>query len=145
MNIVKEILHFQKGNDPRYGLNLGKRNMIEKWLEKYKVENYTISDDFNILSKQSVDLSSKDIYELPYYIKFDKIDGGFYCSHCKLESFKGMPKLISGAFICNDNWIENLEKARLYFEKLEEFEQCKKCRDLKRKIAQTKLATLQEL
>lgn len=35
-----------------------------------------------------------------------------------------------------ENWESSLEKARLYFENLEEYDLCKKCRDLKRKISQ---------
>lgn len=33
------------------------------------------------------------------------------------------------------NWVENIDKARLYFEDLEDFDTCRRCRDLKRKIA----------
>lgn len=35
----------------------------------------------------------------------------------------------------NDEWIENLDNARIYFEDLEEYGICTQCRDLKRKIA----------
>lgn len=34
-----------------------------------------------------------------------------------------------------ENWVENLDKARVYFEDIEEYDVCKRCRDLKRKIA----------
>lgn len=34
-----------------------------------------------------------------------------------------------------ENWIENLDKARLYFEDIEDWSVCQKCRDLKRIIA----------
>jgi len=35
-----------------------------------------------------------------------------------------------------EDWLTNLEKARLYFEDLEEWHLCKRCRDLKLKISQ---------
>lgn len=34
-----------------------------------------------------------------------------------------------------ENWESSLEKARIYFEDLEEWHVCKRCRDLKRKIS----------
>lgn len=34
-----------------------------------------------------------------------------------------------------ENWVEHLDKARLYFEDMEDYDACKRCRDLKRKIA----------
>lgn len=42
-------------------------------------------------------------------VKFNKIEGDFFCGFNKLESLKGCPEIVNGNFSCNNNNLKSLK------------------------------------
>ena len=45
------------------GFKAQRRELIERWLKEYDIENYTINDDFTIDVKEDIDLDLRDLVE----------------------------------------------------------------------------------
>ena len=95
------------------GFKAQRREMIEKWLKEYDIEDYTIKDDFTININGGVDLVDRELKELPDYIQFRVVNGRFDCSRNELTSLRGCPREVKGSFCCNDNQLTSLEGAPL--------------------------------
>ena len=74
---------------------------------KYWIENYTINTDGSIDVNDYVDLENKKLTKLP--LKFNKINGYFYCYYNKLTSLEGSPIEINGGFDCSNNKLTSFE------------------------------------
>ncbi len=85
---------------------------IRKLCKLYKIHDFKINDDGSIDTKYSVDLSNRDLDEIP--IKFNKVRGYFDCSNNNIKSLKNSPKIMEGHFICSSNNITNLIHSPLY-------------------------------
>jgi len=110
MNLVREFINFTRGQDPKDAMNTGLQNAIEEWLYRMGIHKYELSEKEMFITVQNpVELSSKFSKQLPEFIKFKNVHGGFYCSHNKLVSLEGMPEHVKGGFICNDNLLTNLK------------------------------------
>jgi len=83
------------------------REEVIEVCRKYKIENYTINDDLSIDVNGGVELDSKNLKYLP--LKFNYIDGDFYCHDNNLESLEGSPQTVGGGFYCFNNKLETLE------------------------------------
>jgi hypothetical protein len=81
--------------------------MISLICEKYGIINYTINPDGSIDVDGNVDLSFKDLTELP--LTFNRITGNFSCSCNNLTSLKGSPRWIGCHFTCSNNPLTSLE------------------------------------
>ena len=53
---VNEIMSFERSDDIKVSLQLGKRALITKWLDTMSIENYTINPDWTIDVKGSVEV-----------------------------------------------------------------------------------------
>ena len=62
--------------------------LIEEWLKRYNIKNYTIKDNFEIDVDGYVDLYKKNIIEFPEYIQFGVVEGYFDCSYNKTKFTK---------------------------------------------------------
>lgn len=80
---------------------------IRKLCKLYKIHDFKINDDGSIDTKYSVDLSNRDLDEIP--IKFNKVRGYFDCSNNNIKSLKNSPKIIVGNFICDNNNLESFK------------------------------------
>ena len=100
---VNEVMGFERSDDIKVSLQLGKRHMITKWLDTIGVENYTINPDWTIDVKGDVDLSNKNLIEFPDYIKFNHVSGQFDCAGNQLTSLKGCPASVGYSFYCHSN------------------------------------------
>lgn len=60
----------------------------------------------------SIDISSKDIYDLA--VQFGEVKGDFICNGCLLQTLIGMPFRVGGNFSCIENDLINLEFAPKY-------------------------------
>ena len=103
MKTLKESI-LNRSSHGAKGFDAQRREMIEKWLEEYKIKNYTINDDFTIDVNGNVFLSREDFKEFPEYIQFGIIRGGFYCSLNHIAQI--LSNLIYVFFIylnCNSN------------------------------------------
>ena len=64
--------------------------------EEYNIKNYSINPDGSIDVNGDVIIVNKNLYKLP--LKFNKVNGNFYCSYNKLTSLEGCPKYVGGNF-----------------------------------------------
>ena len=82
---------------------------ITEICKNYDIENYTINPDESIDVNASVRLSYKRLKKLP--LKFNKVNGSFYCDNNKLTSLEGCPKEVNGGFDCDRNKLTSFEFA----------------------------------
>ena len=83
------------------------KSEIEKWLKKYKIDNYTINSDLTVDVKGNVNISSNPLKAIPF--QFGKVDGDFYCGNNELTSLEHCPMIISGNFNCSWNKLTSFE------------------------------------
>ena len=81
--------------------------MISLICKQYNIENYTINPDGSIDVDGNVDLSFKDLTELP--LTFNRITGNFNCGYNRLTSLKGSPRWVGCHFTCSNNPLTSLE------------------------------------
>ena len=88
---------------------------IENWLNKYNIKNYSLIEDnkygYIVNVNDSVYLSSKKLINID--VKFNKVNGGFFCFGNKLKSLKGCPEEVNGHFDCSDNELESLDGPKI--------------------------------
>ena len=87
----KEILFFNKI----------KKYQIDEICKKYNIKNYTINPDGSIDVDDGVNLYNYRLAKLP--LKFNKVNGYFYCSINELTKLEGSPVEVNGSFYCNSN------------------------------------------
>ena len=75
----------------------------------YAIYGYTINPDGSIDVNGSVYLSGKGLKRVP--LKFNKVDGGFYCNNNNLTSLEGFPKHVSGNINLGTNQLTSLENS----------------------------------
>lgn len=80
---------------------------INKVCREFLITNYHINNDGTIDVFQDVILSRMKIKNLP--IKFNNIDGSFFCNDCGLETLEGCPKIVKGRFNCDFNKLTTLK------------------------------------
>ena len=80
---------------------------IDKICREYKIRNYTINTDGSIDVNRDVYLYYKRLTKLQ--LKFNKVNGNFYCNNNYLESLKGSPIEINGGFDCSNNELTSFE------------------------------------
>lgn len=85
---------------------------IEQWLLEHDIYDYHIRDDLSVDVDNDVDLSEKELEEIP--IQFNNIIGSFNISNNYLNSLIGSPRRVSDSFIAFSNYLENLK----YFPKI---------------------------
>lgn len=113
--VQESLTSFEHKKGSLSSIGLGRRALIEKWLDEMGVIKYIINDDLTIdvkgavLENPVVPLASKNLSEFPIYIQFNRIEGNFNCSYNHLTSLRGCPEYVSGFFTCADNKLESLE------------------------------------
>ena len=110
MKTLKESI-LSRSSHSGEGFKAQRRELIEKWLKEYDIQNYTIKDDFTIDVDGSVYLNNRNLEEFPEYIQFGVVKGFFDCSFNKLTSLEGAPEKVGEAFSCNHNRLTSLKGA----------------------------------
>jgi hypothetical protein len=93
-------------------LGIGRKKMIEDWLEEQQIYAYhIINDDYSIdITEYGVDIRSIGLNVFPDYIQFNKINGFFNCCHNNLTSLRGCPiYYVKGDFLCSSNKLRSLD------------------------------------
>ncbi|MDN7678099.1 hypothetical protein [Burkholderia cenocepacia] len=80
---------------------------ISQWLDKMKIENYSINDDLTVDVDGRVVLSGRALTRIP--VKFNNVSDSFYCSDNQLTSLEGAPEMVYGCFYCYNNQLASLE------------------------------------
>ena len=80
---------------------------IETWLKEHGINNYVMSDDYQISVQGNVNLNDKlKGQNLP--VVFDRIEGYFDISNNNLTSLVGCPKVVVRDFNCSKNKLTSL-------------------------------------
>lgn len=103
---------FTEDGDPIHDLGIGLKHKIKEWLDENNETHfggaynpymkYRINKNFTISIYQDSFLPD-NCGNLPEYINFKYVNGGFSVDRCNLTSFKGLPRKIVGSFYCQDN------------------------------------------
>jgi len=88
-------------------MKLKTKEEIKNWLDKHGVHHYIINNDLTIDVEHNVNLSSKELAEIP--VQFRKVKGYFDCSDNKLVSLEGSPKKAGMGFFCHKNKLISLK------------------------------------
>ena len=87
-----------------------KQNII-KWLDKYKITNYSLVIDekygYAVNVNERVNLQNNNLKFIP--VKFNYINGDFSCSGNQLTSLEFAPKQVDKNFNCSGNKLKSLE------------------------------------
>jgi len=125
MKLVREFLEFNRMNfertgDPLHDMKIGEKAHIAQWLDHAGVENYKIMDDLTINVYGDANLVGIDIEELPEFIKFNEVMGGFYAGGNPWISLNGFPKEVYGDLQINSpsSPIKPHEKVRKFKENI---------------------------
>ena len=62
-------------------------------------------------NKGDLDLSHRNLKELPEILKGITVDGNFYCGYNKLTTIKNNPRIVTGYFSCRSNNLTSLKGA----------------------------------
>ena len=108
---LNELYNFERNKGDIYkNLNIGKRQLIINWLEnELELKYYTIKNNLTIDVNENIDLRHKNLIELPEFIQFNEVFGGFWSEYNNLISLRGCPKIVHGNFECQHNKLESLE------------------------------------
>jgi len=110
---------FVKHEDKLNSLDVGKRKMIENWIDEIK-ELYSVNSlfppEFNINDDLTIDIDGDfglpdNCGNLPTYIQFNRVNGNFNVCNCDLTTLRGCPRFIEGSFFCNNNHLTSLKFA----------------------------------
>jgi len=110
--IIREHIdmNFERTHDPLRDMGVGMIAQIDIFLDKIGLEKdeYIIKDNLKIDVFGDVNLTKLGLEELPEYVDFDIIYGGFYAGGNPWQSLKGFPREISGDLQINSpsNFIE---------------------------------------
>jgi len=101
MKIVREFLEFRDMNfeltgDPKKDMKLGIKARISQWLDMMDIDDYIIKDNLIVDVANDVNLTGQELEELPEFITFGKIWGGFYAGGNPWQSLRGFPTEIFG-------------------------------------------------
>lgn len=109
--MAKDIpyLNFKKTGESLKDMDLGMQARISQWLDMMEVKDYRINEDLSIDVDHDVDLTERELEELPEFIRFNKIWGGFYAGGNPWQSIRGFPKEVLGDLQINSisNFIED--------------------------------------
>lgn len=103
MKLVREYIEFNQMGFDREGpshknLDIGQMTRIDDWMFKHDFakDDYRIKKDFSIDVFDDVNLVGYGMEELPDFIQFNKIYGGFYAGGNPWQSLRGFPNEIDG-------------------------------------------------
>lgn len=90
---------------------LNKKEDIIAWLDKYRINNYELIKDlhygFMVNVHEEVNLMNQGLDYLP--VKFNIVEGNFFCLRNKLTCLYGAPERVKGTFNCSENQITTLD------------------------------------
>lgn len=84
---------------------LDTKEKIEQWLKNISINNYFIHDNLIVDVFEDVDLSLRNLTEIP--LKFGIIKGDFNCYKNLLTSLVGSPTHVIGDYNCSENKLNN--------------------------------------
>ena len=80
-----------------------------KFINKYNIQNVTLTDEGQINVDGDVNLSNKNLTDPDMTAKFGKVTGNFECQNNKLTSLDFAPDCVGGDFNCSYNNINDFD------------------------------------
>lgn len=80
---------------------------IEQWLESNNINNFIITENFEVTVHGNVNLNNK-LHGRTLPVKFKLVDGYFDISDNELKSLEGCPEVVTRDFNCSKNKLESL-------------------------------------
>ena len=81
---IYERLNFERGQDPKYSIGIGKIALIKKWFDEWAPDKiYKIDKDLNIEVEGYLDLTNTNITSLPDNLKVGR---SLYLKNTKITS-----------------------------------------------------------
>jgi len=120
MKLINENIEHtftRRGEDKLGSIGIGTRELIKKWLENHRIQNYIINKDLSIDVKDNVKLFILKLENFPEYIKFNTVDGDFNIAINNLTSLRGCPLYVGQDFSCSKNLLTSLEYGPLIVNK----------------------------
>jgi hypothetical protein len=96
VGIVREYLDFEITGDPKESMRLGMEARISQWLDMMEIKDYDINDDLSVNVRNDVNIVGEELEELPDFIKFHKVWGGFYAGGNPWQTLRGFPDVVMG-------------------------------------------------
>jgi hypothetical protein len=106
-----EYMGFTEEGDPVSDMGISGTAIIHQWLRDHgvKFHHYALSQRSKVINAyNTITLTGEDLSELPEYIRFNSIRGGFHIDRNNLASLRGCPIKVSGSFICSNNNLQDL-------------------------------------
>jgi predicted house-cleaning noncanonical NTP pyrophosphatase (MazG superfamily) len=108
--LYEDYMSFTKDDtDPIKDMKFGLRFFIQKWLEQMKVEDYKFTKRYSVNVYTSILFNNMNLEELPDYVKFNHIVGGFHINKNNLTSLRGCPYSVTGSFMASYNKLKDLK------------------------------------
>ena len=80
-----------------------------KFINKYNIQNVTLTDEGQINVDGDVNLSNKNLTDPDMTAKFGKVTGNFECQNNELTSLDFAPDCVGGDFNCSYNNINDFD------------------------------------
>ena len=80
-----------------------------KFINKYNIQNATLTDEGQINVDGDVNLSNKNLTDSDMTAKFGRVTGNFECQNNKLTSLDFAPEFVGGVFDCSNNNINDFD------------------------------------
>jgi len=107
-NNLKNYLQFKEDSDPIEDMKIGAKTLINNWLNLMDIKSYKLTKRNSINVYSYVLLDNKNLDNIPSYIKFNHIMGGFHINDNQITSLKGCPYSVSGSFMASINKLSSL-------------------------------------
>lgn len=78
-----------------------------KFINKYNIQNATLTDEGQINVDGDVNLSNKNLTDSDMTAKFGRVTGNFECQNNELTSLDFAPEFVGGIFDCSNNNIND--------------------------------------
>lgn len=136
MGIVRESINFERGNNPKSAMGIGRSKLIEDWIEavnsheiyseydahsrsnktpENRISGYHINEDLTVDVRTNTGfgdaliIRGQEMVELPEFIQFGKCEGNFYINVSGLRTMRGFPKIVTGHLCVNNNQLTSLD------------------------------------
>jgi len=96
MKLVREYIEFDRKGPANKKLDIGEGHRIDDWMfeHDFAEDDYRIKKDFSIDVLDDVNLVGYGMEELPDFIQFNRIYGGFYAGGNPWQSLRGFPRIV---------------------------------------------------
>jgi hypothetical protein len=97
---------YESALEPLY---IGEPDRKKSFLDWLSFCEYEVLADGSLKIEDNILFNRLNLTKIPF--KFDQVNGYFMCSHNKLSSLEGSPRVVNGDFYCTHNKLSSLQGA----------------------------------